>query len=99
MLMKQKGVMEEPWRVAREKWQAYEATIIIRELPETKSAVQCPSPDYGGPKAQGGGGKGGQRCTLTINPAAHTIPLRLSTVSGEKMKRFAGCENRKESGE
>ena len=43
--------------------------------------------------------KGGQSCTFTINPAAHTIPLRLSTVSGDKMNRFAGCENRKESGE
>ena len=41
------------------------------------------------------GQKGGPRCTFTLNPAAHTIPLRLSTVSGDKMNRFADCENRK----
>jgi hypothetical protein len=39
--------------------------------------------------------KCGGPCTLTINPAAHTSPLRLSTVSSEKMNRFADCENRK----
>jgi hypothetical protein len=36
---------------------------------------------------------------FTINPAAHTISLRLSTVSGEKMNRFVDCENRKGSDE
>jgi hypothetical protein len=41
----------------------------------------------------------GQPRTLTTNPATHTIPLRLSTVSGEKMNRFADRENRKGSDE
>jgi hypothetical protein len=37
--------------------------------------------------------EGGQACTFTINPVAHTIPLRLSVVAGENMKSFADGEN------
>ena len=38
--------------------------------------------------------KGGQPCTITINPVAHTAPYRLSVNSGEKMNPFAEFENR-----
>jgi hypothetical protein len=43
--MKQKEVIEEPWRVARGKWQACEAMIGTTDLPETEPAVQWPSRD------------------------------------------------------
>jgi len=67
----------------------------IDEWRETESGVWGPRPEVRGAKAQGGGRKGGQACTFTINPAAHTSPLRLSAAPGEKMNQFADYENRK----
>ena len=97
--------MEQPWRVASQKWQVCEAMISIAKLPETEAAVQWPSRDVWRAEASRRGAKrrttltvqhqpGRPRCTLTTNRAAHTIPFRLSTVSGEMMNRFADCENR-----
>jgi len=57
--------MEEPWRVARGKWQACEAMIGITKLPETESAVQWPSPDA--LRAEGSRWRAKRRTTLHVH--------------------------------